>query len=79
MFNFHSYRVGAVFLSHIKTALIAQPNGPLGSKLDHRLKINTPRINILKLSPTKVSRTVVNGNVYVSKFNTTLNRFLKYF
>lgn len=58
------HRVGAVFLPHIETALIAQHNCPLGSKLLRRLRINTPRINILRLSPTKVSRTMVNGNVH---------------
>ncbi|PMD20663.1 hypothetical protein NA56DRAFT_749614 [Hyaloscypha hepaticicola] len=53
-----------LFLPHIETALIAQHNCPLGSKLLRRLRINTPRINILRLSPTKVSRTMVNGNVH---------------
>lgn len=58
MFNFHSHRVGAVFLPHINAAHIALLNGPMGSKLVYRLKINTPRINTLRLSPTKASSIV---------------------
>jgi len=78
-FNFYSHRASAVFLPRFNTALIAEPNGLMGNKLLYRLKFNTPGINTLKLNSPKVSRTEVIGNVYVSKSNTQLDRFLKYF
>jgi hypothetical protein len=43
MFNFHSRHVGAVFLPLIDTALIAEPNGPMGKQTTPQTQIQYPR------------------------------------